>query len=360
MAKNKPGQSPADASGENFWQRMDRLSEDASSKARDWDDIRPANEPRRPPSAVGTLGRWLGRLALAALPLGSLLGVGYVMFHPEIYVTPDGKYHADLQSLSYTARRESGSAGKLLGDVLVLHLLGNGIGTEPWTRDEITSELVAAQLAHQWLMQQSTVYLSGPQTITNAGQIGKGLDKPRTLRIFAQGGNLSEEPLLKLRFLPTGGMSAEDQKVWGPLVAKSQGYDSMGAMVEALPPKYGAKELGIVFHFKAGPNPDPRFSMRLEGKQGTLDGIEYAQIFTTPVPGQEAIAATASAHAVLHLFGADDLYRVRAGSAYAENDIMQRINGAISTRALSGLSAFAVGWSESNPVGKEFPVDVVR
>ncbi|MBI5366809.1 MAG: hypothetical protein HZA54_07210 [Planctomycetes bacterium] len=349
-------QKPPAPQEENFWQRMDRLSSGAEANPRDWErEIPAATERSHTLTPAGFFAKWLGRLGLAILPLGTLLGVGFYVFRPELSVTPDGRNHVDWQSMSYVARRATGSATTLTGNVFIVHATALGMGLEAWTNEEMQVRQAAIQKAHQWLQDQAYVYLAKPESGANPEEARAAAARPKSLRIWWEFPALANEMFLRSQWAPSKGLGPEEAKVWGPALAKAMTAATFADAISGGSQRYGTMNHAILFHCKITGAKDRNFPTRYIGQVGTLEGSECCCVYSEPKRDQVAVTAAAIAHAILRVYGAAPLYRVRAGDQYATDDIMQRPPFAIDSRRVSQLTAYAVGWSVNNP-GGPFPV----
>jgi hypothetical protein len=75
------------------------------------------------------------------------------------------------------------------------------------------------------------------------------------------------------------------------------------------------------------------------------DGIDAAIVQQTPSYAESGTYA----HELLHLFGADDLYRVTEADPRDENDLMGGRRGRICDARIGDATAWAIGWQPSPP-----------
>ena len=76
---------------------------------------------------------------------------------------------------------------------------------------------------------------------------------------------------------------------------------------------------------------------------------EYAYILGAARPKNVREIAHVQAHETLHLFGADDLYKIKNAKYYAPRDIMNYRSRMLEAGRLEPITAYAVGLLEEKP-----------
>jgi hypothetical protein len=133
------------------------------------------------------------------------------------------------------------------------------------------------------------------------------------------------------------------------LRARHAAETALGKTLETMVTSYQAQGFTSVGFLVYAPMPGNvrSYAMPLSTK---ADTPEMAMVFPDE-RSLDAVAVTV-AHESLHLFGADDVYRVKIEDDRDANDLMGESCRGFGTTVIGGMTAYAVGWSAVAPARK--------
>jgi hypothetical protein len=130
------------------------------------------------------------------------------------------------------------------------------------------------------------------------------------------------------------------------------GYDSIEVFLQKMMTEENANHAVLLYHV----NRDDR-SFTLPCMKRCRWQTEYAFIYEQARRKRWQSMEYAQAHETLHLFGADDLYRVSGAKRFAAHDIMNYFSRNITDSTIEPITAYAVGLIADEP---EVPFRVVN
>jgi hypothetical protein len=229
---------------------------------------------------------------------------------------------------TYFANRGAGSAKKLRGRVLVLHL--RVIGRQlTWTRTTATEVDEAAIVSQLFIRGQAKKRgLSDVSYDVATWTLNTSFALP-ALEVQSDD-TFTDASYDELVREVRAALEATFGKSMESTVAelKGRGYDEVGFLVY-LPWKTRARAFAEPAH------------------RGGRNSAEMAFLFSKNALSRLSATAT---HEGLHLFGADDLYRIRGIDTTEQKDIMNAYCYGLGTASIGDSTAYAIGWTDAPPV----------
>jgi len=245
-----------------------------------------------------------------------------------------GDFSKERDRTAYFATRNEGSARVLRGRVAMLHIRLNS-PTLRWTKLGEQNVNRAALMSQEFVLTHAKRYavtgltfdvipwsLRSTYQLPDLGTNANHLLDDQTMRLVRDGAREAVEAALSTRL----------ESVVASV--KASGYDEVGFVIH-LPTKTDARDFAFsAFHGEA--------------KDKTA---EMAFIFApTGAPasdfGHFAVTVT---HEGLHLFGADDLYRIEHIDANDQHDIMGEYCTGFRQAIIHDATAYAIGWRTTAP-----------
>ena len=241
-----------------------------------------------------------------------------------------GDFSKERDRTAYFATRNEGSARVLRGRVAMIHIRVNS-PTLRWTKGGEVNVNRAALMSQEFVLTHAKRYSVAGLTFDVI---------PWSLKTTYQLPDLGTNTNHKLddqtmRFVRDGAREAVE-------AALSARMESVVASVKA----GGYDEVGFVIHFPT--KTDARdFAFSAFHGEPKDKSAEMAFIFSpTSDFGHFAVTVT---HEGLHLFGADDLYRIEHLDARDQHDIMGEYCTGFRQAIVHDATAYAIGWSPSPP-----------
>jgi len=229
----------------------------------------------------------------------------------------------------YYAYKSLGSAKRLRGKVLVMHLRFTGRRLK-FTRLKATEIDEAAMVSSHFVRHQANERGIGDLKYDVASwTLETPFDMP-TLRLLPS--HMLDES--SVRELDRETRAAVETSLGKPLegiaaeMKTKHGYDEVGFLIY-LPVKTEARAFA-----------EPVYKRAQAGK------AEMAYLFEKASLGPLSYTVT---HEGLHLFGADDLYRIRGLDASEKNDIMNAYCLGLGKATVGDATAWAIGWQDTAP-----------
>lgn len=230
---------------------------------------------------------------------------------------------------AYQAARNSGSARKLRGRVVVLHLRLDAPGVA-WSKPtELKVEQAALGAQRFWLEQAGRFHVSD----LSVDMV------PWTLRATAHLPPVVPDRSQKLDNETQQRVRTETRKA---------AEAALGETLESVVKRYrkdGYDEVGFVVYYPLATTARPFAWFAVRGDGAIFPDVGY--VFAEK-PDLATLSVTV-AHEGLHLFGADDLYRVRPPDAADRRDLMNDFCKGYRETTLGETTAYAIGWLAAPP-----------
>lgn len=241
---------------------------------------------------------------------------------------------AERRQPEYRASRDYGSARRLRGNVALVSIRVGGSSAR-WTRELVADALVAGELAKKFYTEHARA---------------AGIDdldvhfRPHGLEsaTFVVPAIATDPHRVMTRETASALRSAIEESVRGALSHtlgelteeyRAKGYDEIAYLIELpilSPPR--SEAFRAFAHYDAPGAPEVAIVMEAESDLG-----RHTMIF---------------AHEGLHLFGADDLYRVTPRDALDVGDIMGDACEHVTPANVGDTTAWAIGWRDAPPPRK--------
>lgn len=225
----------------------------------------------------------------------------------------------------YYASPHVGPAGELKGKIALIYVYLVDGGGNDWSlrdRDYVQSIWDTAQ---NWLE-------------TKALQYHTNLVFSKRLFLIDKNPQIS-----RLQIGDAGNKYQHVEQVTG-LVATQLGYADLMSFIEHIRQEEHADQAMLMFHLARDGRSFASRCMRRCSEQG-----EFVVLLESTRSKKWQSLQYAQAHESLHLFGADDLYNIRAAKYYAVRDIMNYPSSQLPASTLEGLTAWSIGLNARKP-----------
>jgi hypothetical protein len=293
--------------------------------------------------ASGTDSRWTAfltfRLACAQAQAGDRLSAiesvsaaaaldpaepSYKAFQAEL----QGENSQNPLSTHYHARRNQGSAKRLVATNGVLHIFVRGRNTQEWDAEEMAKTRLHVLQADDWLTERAKE--SGVQPLTFEHRYLTLLDEPFWRRTDA----------------PDSNSTVEYRTAWlNALLVRFQS----GSYAELFDRTFEGMDLAnrtVIFHTSV--NESSFLALRTFRPQPTdMESTFVPSEITEWVNFYEPVCY---ARELLHLYGADDLFNKVREPSISETEIMNYGAHRIDECELGPLTRYAIGWAAQPPI----------
>jgi hypothetical protein len=243
---------------------------------------------------------------------------------------------------TYVATRATGPAKSLQGKVLVAYVfIDDGIKTRWSGKSKLRSQQVLQQV-EQWQKARAADY-----QITELEFINKTFIVQRNPKLKAFSGISYKS-------------QAKDIDKFVNMIMHDLGSSDVGSFIQDQMKQENAEQGVVIFHS----NIDKRsFATRCgythvrtyykngEKKQEMLSDCnrEFVMLTEQVKHNRWDKLQYVQAHEMLHVFGADDLYRIKNAAEYALTDIMNFQSRYLNHSDIHPVTAYAIGWQKTQP-----------
>ena len=209
-----------------------------------------------------------------------------------------------------------------------------------WSSLDREQTISTLKFSQKWLISQSKNYQSA--LVVGSKKLDKSFIEPTFVnRIF----QINKDPTLSLlhKKLNLFGTAQASQLPFARYVVRKLGFTSINSFLSTLKSKEFASNALLIIHL----NKRAR-SFAEPCNHGWCN--EEATYILEPVKNcRWQSLHYVLAHEVLHLFGADDLYNIRAAKNYVSADIMHYGSRYLEDSEIRSLTAYAIGWTNVTP-----------
>jgi len=225
----------------------------------------------------------------------------------------------------YRATPNTGPAAELKGKIVVVYVFLTDGAFQSWSLRERDFVMNSWAKAEHWL-------------IRNAEKYNAKLSFSR--RIFL----VEKNPFIsRLRVGDYDNQNEHANRV-AELVANHFGAKDPLSFIERIKQEEKADQAILLFHLARSGRSFAQRCIHLCGTSG-----EYVYLMEAPSAKSGNFMSYAQTHETLHLFGADDLYNIRAAKNYVIRDIMNYPASILAANTLEPITAYAIGLRKQKP-----------
>lgn len=226
----------------------------------------------------------------------------------------------------YLASPNAGPASSLKGKIVLMYIFIKDKNSDSWSLRDRTHTINSWGQVEKWLSDKAGNYGSQVSFVKRWFVVDRHPDVNR-LRV----GDVSQQ------------FKNADQVV--KLVASHFGHKDILSFIKEVTDEEQAKQAILIFHLgKSGRS----FASRCMGYCGKGNG-EFVFLMESTRSKHWQSLEYAQAHESLHLFGADDLYNIRAARNYAVKDIMNYPSSILWGSSMEDITAYAIGLKKMQP-----------
>lgn len=248
----------------------------------------------------------------------------YQIFQAELNAGLSG----ERSSAVVHARRDQGSARRLVSTNGVLHIFVRGKNTEPWDTEDVDKMRLQIEESDRWIQ-------------ARAQESGVSARPVFTHRFLT----LSDEPFWRRVDVPEAESSPEYRKAWLDAILVRFGADSYADLFDRTFEGMDLANRAVVFHTANRTIP---FTLLSPCRTEPAD-LESVTVQSGTSEFSGLYAAVRYTHRLLHLYGADDLFDKAPDPAVPENEIMNFGAHRLDDCELCALTRYAVGWTDQPP-----------
>ena len=226
----------------------------------------------------------------------------------------------------YLASPNAGPAASLKGKIALIYIFIKDKDSDNWSLRDRTHTINTWGQVEKWLSDK-------------AGNFGSHISFSKRLFLVDRHPDIN-------RF-KVGDVSKQfknaDQVV--QLVASQFGHKDIFSFINEIKNEEQAEQAILIFHISKNGR---SFASRCMGYCGKAIG-EFVFLMESTRPKHWQSLEYAQAHESLHLFGADDLYNIRAARNYAVQDIMNYPSSILWGSSMEDITAYAIGLRKTPP-----------
>lgn len=230
------------------------------------------------------------------------------------------------ESSVYYAGRDQGPAKRLSGKVVIIYVFVDAGRGSDWTHRQRLFAVRILKQVERWYAERARDWSQREPVFSE--------------RVF----NYTRDPWLDRALHRLGSGEEGVGFELARRVAQLRGEDIVNRFLETIAIEEGAQQAMLLLHVKKEAR-----SYAVPCYRPSWCTAEYAYVLAAPTRNSWERIKYLAAHEGLHLFGADDLYNIRGGRAYAPRDVMHRPSRFLVASTVDSLTAYAIGWSDHVP-----------